>query len=84
VEGADGRPAENGAAELLAFMYDKSLELLASHHPPSVLSLYPELTFPDTGIQMSGLMAPGTVLLNSSMNLALTINPAVLPLYWLG
>ncbi|HUM80072.1 MAG TPA: MG2 domain-containing protein, partial [Candidatus Saccharicenans sp.] len=45
VESADGRPAENGAAELLAFMYDKSLELLASHHPPSVLSLYPELTF---------------------------------------
>jgi len=45
VESADRRPAENGAAELLAFMYDKSLELLASHHPPSVLSLYPELTF---------------------------------------
>jgi len=45
VETPDGRSAESGSAELLAFMYDKSLELLAVHYPPSVLSLYPELTF---------------------------------------
>ncbi|MDD8021003.1 MAG: alpha-2-macroglobulin family protein [Acidobacteriota bacterium] len=44
VESADNRPAEKGAAEVLAYMYDKSLDLLAAHHSPSVLALYPELT----------------------------------------
>ncbi len=36
-----GKPAEAGAAELLAYMYDKSLDLFAPHNPPSILSLYP-------------------------------------------
>jgi uncharacterized protein YfaS (alpha-2-macroglobulin family) len=39
-----GKPALQGAAELLAYMYDRSLDLFAPHHPPSVLSLYPSRT----------------------------------------
>ncbi|MGB4298011.1 MAG: alpha-2-macroglobulin family protein [Candidatus Saccharicenans sp.] len=48
VESADNRPAEKGAAEVLAYMYDKSLDLLAAHRSPSVLALYPELTASDS------------------------------------
>jgi uncharacterized protein YfaS (alpha-2-macroglobulin family) len=36
-----GGPAEAGAAELLAYMYDRSLDVFAPHSPPSPLSLYP-------------------------------------------
>jgi len=32
---------EPGAAEVLAYMYDQSLDLFGPHSPPSVLSLYP-------------------------------------------
>jgi uncharacterized protein YfaS (alpha-2-macroglobulin family) len=39
-----GKPALQGAAELLAYMYDRSLDLFAPHHPPSVLGLYPSRT----------------------------------------
>ena len=38
VEGADAKTA---AAEVLAYMYDRSLDIFASHDPPSALSLYP-------------------------------------------
>ena len=31
----------SGSAELLAYMYDRSLDLFAAHQPPSVLALYP-------------------------------------------
>jgi len=48
VEKGGGRPAEKGAAEVLAYMYDKSLDLLATHRSPSVLALYPELTGSDS------------------------------------
>ena len=34
----------DGAAELLAYMYDRSLDLFAPHSPPSVLGLYPSRT----------------------------------------
>ncbi len=44
VRSADGKPPEAGAAELLAYMYDRSLDVFAPHHPPSVLSLYPTRT----------------------------------------
>jgi alpha-2-macroglobulin len=36
-----GAGAEAGAAELLAYMYDKSLDIFAPHRPPSVTWLYP-------------------------------------------
>jgi uncharacterized protein YfaS (alpha-2-macroglobulin family) len=36
-----GRPALQGAAEILAYMYDRSLDLFAPHYPPNLLSLYP-------------------------------------------
>jgi hypothetical protein len=41
VSGADGRALESGAAELLAYMYDRSLDLFAAHTPPSIESIYP-------------------------------------------
>ena len=38
---ADGRPLERAAAEVLAYMYDRSLDAFASHAPPDPASLYP-------------------------------------------
>lgn len=46
---ADGQPVGQRAAELLAYMYDRSLDIFGAHQPPSPLVLYP----PRTG-------APGT------------------------
>ncbi|HPW56442.1 MAG: hypothetical protein KA072_07655 [Thermoanaerobaculaceae bacterium] len=45
VKSSDGRPAEAGAAELLAYMFDRSLDLFAPHTPPNPLSLYPLRTW---------------------------------------
>ncbi|OGD23036.1 MAG: hypothetical protein A2W03_04560 [Candidatus Aminicenantes bacterium RBG_16_63_16] len=39
-----GKSALQGAAELLAYMYDRSLDIFAPHYPPSVMSLYPSRT----------------------------------------
>jgi len=36
-----GRPAEKGAADILAYMYDRSLDLFAPHMPPRVAGLFP-------------------------------------------
>lgn len=36
-----GKPAVQGAAEILAYMYDRSLDLFAPHVPPRVSGLYP-------------------------------------------
>ena len=44
VSSAEGQRLERGAAEVLAYMYDRSLDLFAPHNPPSVLSLYPNRT----------------------------------------
>jgi uncharacterized protein YfaS (alpha-2-macroglobulin family) len=41
VKTPDGKPAVQGAAEILAYMYDRSLDLFAPHRPPSVRGLYP-------------------------------------------
>jgi len=41
VRGPKGAPVEAGAAELLAYMYDQSLDLFAPHAPPRVSALYP-------------------------------------------
>ncbi len=41
VKTPDGKPAVQGAAELLAYMYDRSLDLFAPHVPPRVTGLYP-------------------------------------------
>ncbi len=41
VKGPKGAKVEAGAAELLAYMYDQSLDLFARHSPPSVSGLYP-------------------------------------------
>ena len=44
VKGPNGRVAEAGAAELLAYMYDRSLDLFSPHRPPAVSALYPTRT----------------------------------------
>jgi uncharacterized protein YfaS (alpha-2-macroglobulin family) len=44
VTSPSGKPVEAGAAELLGYMYDRSLDVFAPHHPPSILSLYPSRT----------------------------------------
>lgn len=41
-----GKP-EQAAAEILAYMYDRSLDAFVGHHPPSPLSLYPNRTSTD-------------------------------------
>ncbi|MGH9366012.1 MAG: MG2 domain-containing protein, partial [Thermoanaerobaculia bacterium] len=41
VEAPKGARTEHAAAELLAYMYDRSLDAFAGHYPPSPLSLYP-------------------------------------------
>ncbi len=41
VKTPEGKPAVQGAAELLAYMYDRSLDLFAPHVPPRVTGLYP-------------------------------------------
>jgi uncharacterized protein YfaS (alpha-2-macroglobulin family) len=40
VKGPPGAKFEAGAAELLAYMYDRSLDIFAPHTPPSPLNLY--------------------------------------------
>ena len=44
VRGPDGEPVGARAAEVLAYMYDRSLDLFAPHAPPRAGSLYPNLT----------------------------------------
>src|SRR5205814_10719431 len=46
VKGPASRTLEAGAAELLAYMYDKSLDVFAPHVPPSVAGLYPNRSTP--------------------------------------
>lgn len=41
VKSPSGSPVEAGAAEVLAYMYDRSLDVFAPHHPPSIPGLYP-------------------------------------------
>ena len=40
VKGPSGSNVEAGAAELLAYMYDRSLDIFAQHRPPDPLRLY--------------------------------------------
>jgi len=42
VKAPSGVPVEPAAAELLAYMYDRSLDVYAGHYPPNPLSLYPD------------------------------------------
>ena len=44
VASPEGQQLERGAAEVLAYMYDRSLDLFAPHDPPSIPSLYPTRT----------------------------------------
>ena len=44
VRGRDESAVDSASAELLAYMYDRSLDIFAPHTPPSPLSLYPTRT----------------------------------------
>jgi uncharacterized protein YfaS (alpha-2-macroglobulin family) len=44
VKSSDGRPVEERAAELLAYMYDRSLDAFRMHTPSNPLSVYPNHT----------------------------------------
>ncbi len=44
VKGPAGAPVEAGGAELLAYMYDRSLDLFAPHSAPDPRALYPNRT----------------------------------------
>ncbi|NOZ85603.1 MAG: hypothetical protein GXP49_04950 [Deltaproteobacteria bacterium] len=41
VEGPDGSKSAVKGAEVLAYMYDRSLDMFASHNPPSPISIFP-------------------------------------------
>ncbi|MCP4686566.1 MAG: hypothetical protein GY859_00855, partial [Desulfobacterales bacterium] len=45
ITGPPGEETPPGAVELLAYMYDRSLDAFTAHQPPSPISLYPNLTF---------------------------------------
>ncbi len=51
----DGKPAVQGAAEILAYMYDRSLDLFAPHRAPSLEGLYPRLWGPEEWNAVLGL-----------------------------
>ena len=44
VEGPKGGTPEEKAAELLAYMYDRSLDAFVPHNPPDPLAVYPNRT----------------------------------------
>jgi uncharacterized protein YfaS (alpha-2-macroglobulin family) len=44
VRGSDEQAVDAGAVELLAYMYDRSLDIFAPHTPPNPLALYPNRT----------------------------------------
>jgi len=44
VRNSDGSAVDAATAELLAYMYDRSLDIFVPHTPPSVASLYPDRT----------------------------------------
>ncbi len=44
VKTPEGKPAEKGAAEILSYMYDRSLDIFAPHSPPRLSGLYPNRT----------------------------------------
>ncbi|MBN1207725.1 MAG: hypothetical protein JXB05_22865 [Myxococcaceae bacterium] len=58
VRGPKGAQVEAGAAELLAYMYDQSLDLFAPHTPPSVSALYPSRA---TGVELRSSLSPSEV-----------------------
>ena len=41
VRGHDGTPVDSSAAELLAYMYDRSLDVFGPHRPPEPIRIYP-------------------------------------------
>jgi uncharacterized protein YfaS (alpha-2-macroglobulin family) len=48
VKGPSGANVEAGAAELLAYMYDRSLDIFAPHQPPDPLRVYSRQSYPSS------------------------------------
>ena len=61
VKGSAGANLETGTAELLAYMYDRSLDIFARHNPPSPLNLYWGRGLP-AGFESSLGMRPGLLI----------------------
>ena len=60
VKSPGGGPVEAGAAELLAYMYDRSLDLFAPHNPPAIPALYPSRAGASTSRANLGRPTPAT------------------------
>jgi uncharacterized protein YfaS (alpha-2-macroglobulin family) len=58
VKGPKGAKVEAGAAELLAYMYDQSLDLFGPHTPPSVNWFYPQR---GSGVDLRSSMGAGVI-----------------------
>ncbi len=58
VRGHDESMVDSASAELLAYMYDRSLDIFAPHSPPSPLSLYPTRTAVATAWSSLGSASP--------------------------
>ncbi len=58
VRGHDESVVDSASAELLAYMYDRSLDIFAPHSPPSPLSLYPTRTAVATAWSSLGTASP--------------------------
>jgi len=54
VTAADGQALAPGTAEVLAYMYDRSLDIFAPHNPPNTASLYPILASTTLGTTTLG------------------------------
>ncbi|MBZ0113717.1 MAG: hypothetical protein K8J08_14725 [Thermoanaerobaculia bacterium] len=59
VRGSDDEVVSRGSAEVLAYMYDRSLDLFAPHSPASPLALYPN--FSGQRVARANLGTAGTV-----------------------
>lgn len=70
-----GRALEAGAAEVLAYMYDQSLDLFGAHSPPSVPGLYPNRS--SAGAARVTLGAANTYYLSRSQWFSLPDYPPV-------
>ncbi len=58
VKSHDGKALEAGTAELLAYMYDRSLDIFAPHTPPDPLSLHPDRSLTGAARATLGVSSP--------------------------
>ncbi len=88
VEDSAGKGLEADQSEILAYMYDRSLDLIKEETPPSILSLYPKFAHPNRSSQSvqvdygneledgSGKTFHGTALSGDRLQMYLTFSQA--------